>query len=684
MEQSSDQGKKKIYKVKTFPVPLFSETTTDNVSISIYNISKPSKQLIINQAFKFHSQGNISEAVKYYQQFIDQGFEDHIVFSNYGTILQDLGKLKEAEISYRKAIEICPNYAKAHSNLGTILGNLGKLKDAEISQNKAIELNPDFTEAHYNLGIILQDLGKLDEAELSTRKAIELNPSFTEAHYNLGNVLRDLGKLDEAELSTRKAIELKPDYAEAHYNLGNVLRDLGKLDEAELSYRKAIELKPQYAYACLNLGLILKDRGNLQDAELATRKAIKINPNFAKAHYNLGNILKDLGNLQEAELSIRKAIKINPDFAEAHCNLGNILSIFGNLKDAEVSYCQAIELNPNLTSVYYALSKLNNFENTKKYKNQIFSKTILNNKIVVDQVNIYFARANFLHKEKNYNDSAKYLKLANKLKITLEPFNSDLLINKSQLLLLESDKELINKQLDQQTSESIFIVGMPRSGSTLVESILSINPNVNDLGEINILEDSFLEQQRDDKGLSLYESYLKKTISRGDKEYITTNKWLFNYQYAGIISSQIPNAKIIHCYRNPLDNILSIYRTHFATGNKYSSSLIDCARVYLDQEEIMSKYKNRFRSNIYDLNYDSLVSNPDKEIKSLINWLGWEWEDSYLTPHLNPRSVLTASNVQVRSPINSKSIGGWKNYKDMLKPAIEILTQTYNYQDISL
>ena len=145
----------------------------------------------------------------------------------------------------------------------------------------------------------------------------------------------------------------------------------------------------------------------------------------------------------------------------------------------------------------------------------------------------------------------------------------------------------------------------------------------------------------------------------------------------------MPNAKIIHCYRNPLDNILSIYRTHFARGNDYSSSLVDCTRVYLNQEEMMTEYKNRFGSKIYDLNYDSLVCDPNREIKSLLTWLDWEWDDSYLSPHLNPRSVSTASSIQVRSPINSKSIGGWKNYKEMLKPAIEILNKTDRYKNIT-
>ena len=128
--------------------------------------------------------------------------------------------------------------------------------------------------------------------------------------------------------------------------------------------------------------------------------------------------------------------------------------------------------------------------------------------------------------------------------------------------------------------------------------------------------------------------------------------------------------------------ILSIYRANFSKGNEYASSLVDCAKVYLDQEEVMTLYKKRFRSKIYDLNYDSLVNNPTQEIKSLISWLGWQWDDQYLSPHLNPRAVSTASNIEVRSPINSKSLGIWKNYKEMLKPAMEIIIQNNKYQDL--
>ena len=610
--------------------------------------NNPSKEQLINQAFQFHLKGNIPEATKFYQYCINQGFKDHRVFSNYGVILQNLGKLKEAEVSTRKAIEIKPDFANAHSNLGNILRDLQKSKEAAISYRKAIEINPNYAIAHSNLGNVLRDLRKLKEAAISYRKAIDLNPNFADAHSNLGNVLRDLRKLKDAEISCRKAIDLNPNFADAHLNLGNVLRDLGKLKEAEISYRKVIEINPNYANAYSNLGIILRDLGKLKEAENYTRKAIELNPNYAIAHSNLGNILIDLGKLQDAELSI----------------------------------CKAIELNPDLAIAFYSLSKLKFSNKNTIWRDKLFSKNLLNNKSKKDKVNIYFARANILHEESNFKESSRYLQFANNLKQNLNPTNFEYLLKRSKELMLESNKEFYNKNDHTIFPESIFIVGMPRSGSTLLESIFSMNNNVDDLGEKNIFEESFLDWKNPAQNSTLGEVYLKKLSTYGNELRTKTNKWLLNYLYTGIISTQIPNAKIIHCFRNPLDNILSMYRANFTKGHQYSSYLIDSAKVYLDQEEVMTQYKKRFKSNIYDLNYDLLVSNPIQEIKSLIRWLGWRWDDQYYSPHLNPRSVSTASNVQVRSPINSKSIGGWGNYKEMLRPAMEIITQNDKYKDL--
>ena len=415
--------------------------------------------------------------------------------------------------------------------------------------------------------------------------------------------------------------------------------------------------------------------GKISEAKKYYEYCINQKFNDHRIFSNYGTILQELGQLKEAEVMTRKAIKIKPDLADLHYNLGTILRDIGELNQAKESEIKAIQINPDLSKSYFILSTLEFVGFKKSLRSKLFSKNILNSKTTKEKVDIYFARSNILHIEKNYLESAKYLTLANNLKLNNKPSNPHILFKKSKSLLIEAEQTKVNEKEYIQSPECIFIVGMPRSGSTLLESILSMNNNVNDLGENNILEDTFIYLKKINKINHLAELYWKKSRTYNDESNIITNKWLYNYLYTGIIASQIPNSKIIHCFRNPLDNILSIYRTHFAKGNEYASSLIDCAEVYLNQEKVMKQYKKRYRSKIYDLNYDLLVTNKNQEIKSLINWLGWEWDDTYLSPHLNPRSISTASSVQVRSPISSKSVGGWTNYRKMLEPAIEIFNR---------
>ncbi len=291
----------RITGTKIFTVPNDLEEVKSDLIFNTNSSPKTTKEQIINQAFKFHGQGNISKAAKYYEDFINQGFNDHRVFSNYGSILKNLGKLKKAEVLQRKAIEIQPDYANAYSNLGNILRELGQLKEAEILTRKAIELKPDFANAYSNLGNILKDIGKLNEAELSHRKAIELNPNSAEAYSNLGSILKDLGTFKEAEILTRKAIELKPDFANAYINLGNILRTLGKLKEAEKATRKAIILKQDDANAHATLGSILSALNTFTKAKNSYEKAIELDPKNPVIVIELIYILSILSDWEEVE-----------------------------------------------------------------------------------------------------------------------------------------------------------------------------------------------------------------------------------------------------------------------------------------------------------------------------------------------------------------------------------------------
>ena len=430
-----------------------------------------------------------------------------------------------------------------------------------------------------------------------------------------------------------------------------------------------------------NYGIFLNEVGKHKESELKLKKAISLNPKYANAYYNLAFVFIGQGNLEKAELELKKAIKLKSDFAIAHYNLGFILKEQGRFKEAELHTQKAIKVDPQFTDAYLSLSTMQGVDKSQKWHRELFSESFLKNKNNRELANIFFARSNIFHRKGKYKESAENLINANNIKLRMHKSEANFLIDKTKKLKISSENFEKNNEEFKNYPISIFIVGLPRCGSTLIESIISLNSKVRDLGEVNILEKSYREYKQSEKQINLSEIYWKK-LEITDNKTTTPNKWLFNYQYAGIIAKAIPNAKIIHCYRNPLDNILSTYRAHFTTGNNFSSSLVDSAEVYTDQDEIMETYKKEFKNHIYSINYDELVTHPSKEIQSLIRWLGWNWNDLYLSPHLNNRKVSTRSNVQVRSPINTKSLGGWKNYKEMLRPAMEIITKKNKYKDL--
>ncbi len=358
-----------------------------------------SKEKLINQAIKFHLEGNIQSAAKSYQYFINQGFKDHRVFSNYGGILQGLKKLEEAKKLYSEAIKLNPNFADAYSNLGNVLRDLGNFKEAELSTRKAIALNPDLTNAHANLGLILLDLGKFKEAELSIRKAIELNPNFAEAHFNLGNILKELGKLQEAKVSLSKAIALKPDYSEAHSNLGNIFRKFGNFKEAELSIRKAIELKPNCAEAHANLGNTLELLGKREEAKSHWAKAVELKPKDEKLVISLAH---HLSYERKYELALKYLSK-NESNASQSLYLGCLLSL-NREKEFDEKYKELYKKNICNADIGGIIEHANILYGNK-YKSSFCNEAI--NYILLDKINEESFSENHLNELIAYNKKSK-------------------------------------------------------------------------------------------------------------------------------------------------------------------------------------------------------------------------------------------------------------------------------------
>ena len=312
-------------KVTTYPVPFSIAQNNEDIIVSTSLPSTLSKDQIINKALNLHSKGNIEEAARKYQYFLDQGFADPAVLTNYGAICQQSGNTSKAIELYKRSIKIFPNRSEPYANLGNIYKHMGNLKEAEICYQKDLEIQPNSSLANYNLGALYIDLKYLKEAEFFIRKAIKIKPNDPLFYCDLGRVLIEKGDVKGAEKLIRKSIQIKPDFFQAYLNLGVIYIEIGNFKKAELFTRRAIEINNDCFEGHANLGSILKELGQLKDAEFSTKKAINLNPNDARSHSNLGIILKDLGKLKEAELSALKAIELDRDSIEAYINLGLIL-----------------------------------------------------------------------------------------------------------------------------------------------------------------------------------------------------------------------------------------------------------------------------------------------------------------------------------------------------------------------
>jgi predicted O-linked N-acetylglucosamine transferase (SPINDLY family) len=266
---------------------------------------------------------------------------------NLANMLEAQGRLAEATASYERAVRIKPDFVEALNNLGTVLKDQGRLEEAIASYERALRIKPDLAEVHNNLGTALRDQGRLAEAIASHERALRIKPGHASAHNNLGNALMDQGRLEEAVMCFREAVQIRPDFAEAHNNLGTTLRDQGSLVEATASYERALQIRPDFAEAHNNLGTALKDQGRLAEAITSYERALRIKPGTAELHSNLGAALFGQGRLEEAIARFRHALRIKPDFADVHNNLGNALVGQGRLDEAVMCFAKAIEIEPD-------------------------------------------------------------------------------------------------------------------------------------------------------------------------------------------------------------------------------------------------------------------------------------------------------------------------------------------------
>jgi tetratricopeptide (TPR) repeat protein len=584
-------------------------------------------------------EGKVSKANKIFQELLKSNSDSFDLLYAYGLFCRDLKNFNLAKRVFLSLINKFPSSINPYILLAEILRLENKFKDAERVLKKAMNVEPNHGDLIYNISLLYFSTGNFDYALDFINKAIKLS------------INNDIYKLLKSEIYINK------------FNIDealNILIDLEKSNNIQKDNYKQIRVNILLANA------YIKNR-EYEKAENILLKLIKQNKGLELAYLNLSILYRDKNQLSKSIKILKKGINLSPNYMPFYTNLACFYRNSGQLKLAIETNLFIISKNKFDFNSFYELSGIYDFKNHKNELNFLLD-TNVENLNANSKIYAAFAISNLLHKKRKFKESAKYLKIANDEGQRYKISDLSLKIKYTQFYRSLKVKNSKNTYL-KDSSNYVFIVGMPRSGSTLLENILSLNSEVIDMGEVNFLEES-IKEIKDIK--DVYNVYQKKVINQFKTSVFYTDKNLFNYMYCPIISCYFPKAKIINCMRNPLDNILSIYRANFL-NHSFSFSLTDISNLYINYFETMEEYKSKFNEYIYDYNYEDMIENPNNIIPKIIKWLDWDWNDKYLSPHKNKRNVYTASSAQIREKFHSSSIGVWKEYKELLEPAIDII-----------
>tara|TARA_B100001939_G_scaffold28418_2_gene22589 strand:+ start:342 stop:1982 length:1641 start_codon:yes stop_codon:yes gene_type:complete len=475
----------------------------------------------------------------------------------------------------------------------------------------------------------------------------------------------------------------KFDTAEFNYLLGNILKLQSKFESAANAFQKAITLDNKFSEAYNNLANVQKRLDLIEDAIQNYKKSIDLNPNNLEANYNFANLLKDKKQYNEALKKYEKVLKINPSFPDVYNNIGTIYSILGKFDECRYYFVKSIKLNK-----YFAEPYKNYVQATKINSNDkifhLLKDILIEKNLSEDQKEIFYysiSKAYFDTGEDNL--AFNNLKLANDLKLKKMNYSKKLQ-NKEFKEIKEfftNHSDAKEKNNDDNKTIPIFILGMPRSGTSLLEQIISNHSKVFGGGELNFLPEAVdASGWRNDRNLKDITKYIRKKYYKNletiSKKNFVTDKLPGNFKRIGFIINALPESKIIHLERSPMAVCWSNYKSNFnSDGMAFTLNQENIAEYYLSYRNLMNYWYEKYAEKIITINYEKLVNNFEKEVKDLFVKLDLKWEKQLYEFHKNDRPVETASFMQVRSKIYKNSSEQWKKYKQYLKPMTDILSR---------
>lgn len=598
--------------------------------------------------------------------------------------LHQQGLLDDAERIYRKLLGSQPDNPAVLHFLGVLCHQKGNVAEAIACFEKSLTQNPNATDTHFNLGVALHQQGKFEEAVDAYRQSIALEPVNVGPYYNLGNALQELERFEEAAGAYETFLEREPENVAARYNLGLAHMHAHHYEAAIAAYRAALKIRPDFLEAWTNLGTTLLETGQAKAALDAYDYVCKHAPEMAEAHYNKGNALNALDRTGEALAAYERALEFRPDYTEARSNLGRTLMELGRLAEAETVFRDTLRQRPNFGVTYLRLANLKRFSANDPDIAAMEAELVKLPASDAQVVPFCFALGKAYEDCEDYDRAFDHYARGNDRKratITFDIAEEEATTNQ---IIEAFNKAFLEGRVDKGSANetSIFIIGMPRSGTTLVEQILASHSEVYGAGErlelLRLVQEigQFPEAIRDlgpDEFTRLGETYSEAMGKLAPEAARITDKLPHNFRHVGLIHLALPKAKILHCVRNPVDTCLSCYKNLFDGELNFTYDLDELGRYYKLYERLMNHWRAVLPGRMLDVSYEELVANQESLSRQILDFCELPWEAACLDFHKTDRRVQTASVAQVRQPIYTKAVRRWRNYEHRITPLLEAL-----------